>query len=484
MAYSLRRQSPGARCAYRGSISVISRVTGAVLKNTEGAKARVELNCPGGSPKEIQGYIAGRAADLYQSFYRDIQADYQGAAGIRVPPDTITPAHAVRTFCQAFLRYKYPTSTPKKLAERQHMLERVYYNLDPVPMCKYSTRQIEKFINARKIGKKSILLAGEFWQYCLDQLYANGTNPFPQYEADRISPKTLQSKAIRAATLSTETQANLYKLLLTDTSGMDAGVALLASGFTAEQACIMRWESLRFDPDRPDFVLAGIFLPERAGAQHNYTRPCVPQTALVLNKLHHALLARKLKHMDKLFVTGDGRNRVSPGDLSKYAANKLVQAGLDNDTIRAAKKEEATESYARVLLRNTYRKNLFTRCGLDPDLQGGTIKFLCGLTLAGDVTSSNYTSYTSPEASERLYTILRVLQPVSDIPPIETTNGPDGSVTFHITPGNTGEVAGVVCTFRLPPGWTIENSCQHGLTGKTQAHNNSKRVPNGPQKST
>ena len=121
-----------------------------------------------------------------------------------------------------------------------------------------------------------------------------------------------------------------------------------------------------------------------------------------------------------------------------------------------------------VLLHNTYRKFLVTRCGLDPKSQGGTIKFLCGLSLAGDVTSANYTSFTSPEAQERLYTILKVLQPEKPIDPKGPTIGKDGSITFHITPRTTAETAGVVATFNVPPGWTLEVSCPHGVSGSTR----------------
>lgn len=474
-SFSLLRQPEGRRSAYRGHIEIISQISGNVLvrkyekdgKYIE-KKVRAELNCKDCSEREMKAYIASSAERLYRNYQNEIAADYQSAYNAPVTPNTITPRRAFDKYAPAFLHAKYPRSTDRKKKERLNQLNKFYSGLENIPMCKYSASQLKAYIQSAGIGKETAKLAGDFWNYCLDRLYVSGTNPFPAFADTRISPKALQSKALRANTLSTETFYNLFDLLAVKASGMDCGVALLASGFTAEQICDLRWKNLYFDPSREDFVTVGLFLAERAGAQHNYTRPCIPMTALLLRTLHSELEKKSPKSLKDKYVVTTGSKKTTPGELNKYAAAKLVKAGVGSDTIQKVKNESPSEHYARILLHNTYRKLLVTKCGLSSQTQGGTIKFLCGLSLAGDVTSSNYTSFTSPESTERLYTILKILQPERPIEEIPPASNEDGSIIYHITPNTTAETAGVVSSIMIPPGWRLEVSCPHGVSGTTR----------------
>ena len=474
-SFSLQRQPSGCRSAYRGYMKVISQITGNVLvrkyvKNGKyiEKKVKAELNCKDCSEREMKDYIASSAERLYRNYQNEIAADYQSAYNSPVTPDTITPRRAFDKYAPAFLQAKYPRSTGKKKKERLNQLNKFYYGLENTPMCKYSASQIQAYIQRAHIGKETTKLAGDFWNYCLDRLYVSGTNPFPAFADTRISPKALQSKALQANTLSTETFYKLFDLLAVKASSKDCGVALLASGFTAEQICNLRWKNLYFDPSREDFVTVGLFLAERAGAQHNYTRPCIPMTALILRTLHSELEKKSPKSLKDKYVVTTGSRKTLPSELHKYAAAKLVKAGVANDTIQKARDEFPSEHYARTLLYNTYCKLLVTKCGLSSQTQGGTIKFLCGLSLAGDVTASNYTSFTSPEATERLYMILKILQPERPIEEIPTDFNADGSITYHITPKTTAETAGIVSSIILPPGWRLEVSCPHGVSGTTR----------------
>ena len=225
-----------------------------------------------------------------------------------------------------------------------------------------------------------------------------------------------------------------------------------------------------FDSERPDFVRVKILNLERAGAQHNYTRNVTPPCALILRACYEtqATSESRKKAMKNEFVLG-GKNRVTPSDLSKYATKMLLRAGITNDTLAAAKKEVPTESAARTLLKNTYRKNLAQRCGLSARGESGTFKFLCGLSLAGDVTSSNYTSFTDDEAAERHYALMRPLCLEKPIDKVSPTKNEDGTVTYHITPNTTAELAGVITKCTLLPGQKIIIRCPHGVTGTVRA---------------
>ena len=319
-SFSLLRQPEGRRSAYRGHIEIISQISGNVLvrkyekdgKYIE-KKVRAELNCKDCSEREMKAYIASSAERLYRNYQNEIAADYQSAYNAPVTPNTITPRRAFDKYAPAFLHAKYPRSTDRKKKERLNQLNKFYSGLENIPMCKYSASQLKAYIQSAGIGKETAKLAGDFWNYCLDRLYVSGTNPFPAFADTRISPKALQSKALRANTLSTETFYNLFDLLAVKASGMDCGVALLASGFTAEQICDLRWKNLYFDPSREDFVTVGLFLAERAGAQHNYTRPCIPMTALLLRTLHSELEKKSPKSLKDKSVVTTGSKKTSPG---------------------------------------------------------------------------------------------------------------------------------------------------------------------------
>lgn len=253
---------------------------------------KVELNCNHESPKMLKAYIQKRAERVYEAHVLNLHRAYNQGVPIS-NPETITPTQACRLYGSRFVNQRYAKSTPKKKAERISSLERFYGGLMNDPMCKYSARQIQAYINGKKIGKETVKLASEFWAYCIKNMYCDsptGVTPFPEHAEFRKSAKTLQAEALRATSLSQITQDNLYKNLLVEASGMDCGVALLLSGFTAEQIYSLTWRQIRFDTERPDFVQVGIFLPERAGAQHNYTRPCIPQCAMVLLKCHSGLM--------------------------------------------------------------------------------------------------------------------------------------------------------------------------------------------------
>ncbi len=84
------------------------------------------------------------------------------------------------------------------------------------------------------------------------------------------------------------------------------------------------------------------------------------------------------------------------------------------------------------------------------------------LSLSGDVTSSNYTSFTSPEATEQLYTILKVLQPSTPVQQVESIICSDGSILYPVSPNWTSENAGAILSFLSEHDVDIEIYCPHG----------------------
>ena len=463
--FTLHRQT-ARRSLMRGKIKLISPLTGRVLVS-DGKPVIREITCSSDDPEDLKKAIVHRIRDIHGKYMKEIKVTQNpNSAYTLTRPDEITPASAFTEYGRRFISKAYPKSSDKKINERLNMLRRVYFGMPDVPMRKHSPAYINRYLKDSKFSTEAVNLASRFWDYCLTQGYCNGVNPFPGKAATRKSAAALQRRAVTATSLSSHTQKALFDILIANPTDMDCGVGLLSSGFSCEQICALQRKDIWFDPERPDHVRIRLYLPGRAGAQHNYTRPCTPQCARILRKRYEEEVQASRfdigKAGDMYVLSGKRTTDIRPGDLSRYAANRLTQAGVENDVIDAAKKEAPTASAARTLLYNTYQKNLVLRCGLSSETDGGTLKFLCGFSLSNDVTASNYTSYTSEEAQERLYQLLHVLQPETDMPPIPPITNEDGSVTNVIVPRTTAEYAGIVSEFILEPWEEFNAECLHG----------------------
>ncbi len=208
--------------------------------------------------------------------------------------------------------------------------------------------------------------------------------------------------------------------------------------------------------------------PNRAGALHNYSRPCIPQCAMVLRKAYHQLRENYGKTaLAKMPVAGmlsDPTRTIDQETLVKHARKMLRQAGAEEMQMRqvqAQHKRDPRVAISTRLLHNTYEYNLYHRCGLE--MRSGTAQFLLGYSVVNDVTSNNYTSFTSPEAQERLYTILRVLRPEKSIdPPTSPVSLDNGKEQYTAAPPSTARVAGAVFTVLLLPDQHFRIACPHG----------------------
>ena len=269
MPFSLKRQQQGkCNCAYRGSIRINSPENGYVLTCGKGKKpCKFELNTDKSTLSKIREYIKRRAEALYLKYSEEINRGFQRAGECSaVTPETITPALACRMYVDRFISARYPIKKEacddekteemkrqeeeeqqkkiKKNTERKGMLIRFFGGLIDEPMAKFSARQIERHIKNNNFGQDVVRLAEAFWEFVLDRQYAVGLNPFPRKAETRKSAETLQREAMRASSLSREAEHALYDELMKATSGLDGGVALLASGFTATEVCGVTWKDV------------------------------------------------------------------------------------------------------------------------------------------------------------------------------------------------------------------------------------------------
>ena len=119
------------------------------------------------------------------------------------------------------------------------------------------------------------------------------------------------------------------------------------------------------------------------------------------------------------------------------------------------------------ILAETYKDLLLRPCGVEEG--SGTYRFLCGMAINNDVTSSNYVSFSDPVGWKRLWKYLRAATPlkVYEETLLCETNG-DHDV-FHVKPDTSELCAGLISDTVLLPGQEIGLKSESGVIGRVSA---------------
>ena len=136
---------------------------------------------------------------------------------------------------------------------------------------------------------------------------------------------------------------------------------------------------------------------------------------------------------------------------------------------------------SKKILHNTYCKNLYLRIGLTWD--DGALQYLQGLSLGGNVTNDNYTSFSDEDAMERLFAAMKTIQPEKELYSNDQLIKESGvSKSVSVLPQKTREKVGAVGQLVLQPGARARIKCRHGVEGQLGAREllpdgNKKRAP-------
>ncbi len=471
MRFSLQQQKHGAYL-YRGTISAISPATGRVINITLPAKedsdakekkASINLYTNLDLCEDIKAYVEDRAFALYSMFAETISRLLHGTAR----KETITPALAYSIHGHRYIDYAHPKASENTKTRHYKKLSKLFSRMPHNPMAEFSLRQTRDFLRENGVHPKTTEELRGFWRYCLEQGICLGADPFPVQNKRKHSAEEMTGKAIRPDELSESTQVEVYKTCLEDPSGPNCGMALMLWANTAsKEACSLKWKQIHFHEEDPDLVSVVILKSEYAGATHIYTRPVFPQAARILKRRYMQLRERySVKALDTMNVVcplSSDREAMSADDLIKYTSTLLRVCGVLNGTF--AELREPKKAVSRKLAANTYRANLVRRCGLEDDPY--TVKYLCGESLLGNTSSDNYISFSDDDALLRLYTIMRVLQPVEEYAETMQHDVLDsGRHLYRIFPKKTNHCAGAKVSLRLAPGEGFELKCLHGLAG-------------------
>lgn len=339
-------------------------------------------------------------------------------------------------------------------------------------MRSFKPKEMKTTLSDSGLSKFAINLLFEFWEYCLAKQIISGTNPVPQKEKKQRRPSSNQDNLDRRTELDIDQQDKLFNRLLNNHSGGDCGIALeIWGGITPGEACTMNWGDLILDLNHRDFVRQRLRYDDRAGATHDYTSPLFPFASWVLWARHDELAtqynADQLSEMPVVSMVSDPRVAMKPNALVQYGTAVLREIGISNRLFNNLRKADTQIAASRQLLKNTYTKNVTTRCGLKDE--PGTISYLLHEQLK-NVTDDHYTTLSDEEGNARLHTVMSAVQPYFEFeyrPQIVQIN--EDLTTIQVTPEHTRQRVGFFGKILLNPGEVIVIKCPHGVDGTSRA---------------
>lgn len=468
MDFTLNRQSTG---NFRGRMTVISPYDGKNMVfeqkrlyakdgNKKAKMHFIELNLASNNTKLIQDAVLKRA----EKIYADNSLLFRGELRQATTRDTITPEVAGHLYAEEFVDSFFVKAKKENTRKNNlNKLRKILAALPNKPMKDIAASGVDK---ALKDNKSSRTLLQRFWAYCIVREYCPGPNPV-RSEADQSYTKKLQAKLDKITSASDKTMAELSRLLLDQADGTACGVALLASGFSAEFACSLHWKDVSWPTADRAFAIVAFHRPELLCAVHDYSRPVLPITAMTLFKRKIELLRTKTEEEIREFpvvsLVKQPEIAMRYGALKQEAKQYLINAGI-KDTLLSSNDLEESVSVSATALLETYKRTLVKTCGIVE--KSGTYLFMLGRYI-DDVTSANYTSFTCPAGERRLYKYLRAAMPIMDRGPVaRVQKQTEGQMDrFQVYSDNTMECAGMICDLILQPGQQFSLEAETGLDG-------------------
>ena len=414
----------------------------------------------------IKEKILNAVLRLYDNYANQIHRAY----GVIARPETITPGLAAHKYVDKYLGKNHANLSEKSYNDyRKHILS-MCTELPYVAMADFKPNMIQSYFEARNLGQHKRDLLRNFWDYCRQAKICTGKLPFPPKEKKKISSSKAILDAVRPDNLSLAEQDRLFDLINIDPSGGDAGIALqLWGGHSAKDSCTINWGDIIWDEDHADYVRIRYFIHDLVGATHNFTAPIFPAGARILRKRFKTLLERysekELATMPIVSQVKDPTKAMTPATLVQHANMRLHSIGLPYDKIDLLRKLNPDIAVSRLILMNTYAKNVNILCSLQEE--EGTAKFLLHESLSSNTTDDHYTCFSDDEAGARLHTIMSCVIPEEaielDCEPVKLL--PDRREQHTFAPETTRQRVGHVGQYTLKPGEEIIIKAPHGVTG-------------------
>lgn len=395
--------------------------------------------------EQLIEYIDKSVQRLFVKYSEQILKEVKSS----LTPQTLTPFFAWMLYGRKYMSLKHPGMGKKRYTHLIKSMDSMFFAFDSKPMIDYSARDILNFYKGQEYSKEQKALLYHFWDYCIAKGYCHcADNPVPAPEQKPLSPEALQRKATTPSVLSEDQMRRLVDILLSNASGADCGVALMLSGFSLDFVLSLKWSDIVFK-DNATWAQVKYIRKELAGSVHDYTRPVIVEAYSVL-KVRYDCLAKKYTEARilKMPVVSRIKNPEKPlpkAELKQHQKRRLEDIGITAfGPVANNKKPTIPES----ILIDTYKYRVGNCMGIGDD--DGTMAFLRGEKMQS-VTDQHYICYTSDEAQDRLYTILkRAALPKTIEHTVDYVVNPDGSIDLICQPDQTDRILSMMIKAELP----------------------------------
>jgi hypothetical protein len=402
--------------------------------------------------------------------YMEHAGQIHRAYGEIARPETISPGLAAHKYIDKYMEKNHAKLKEKSYATHRKNILSMCMELPHIPMESYKQAMILSYFEVKNLSQHKKDLLRNFWEYCLQAKICTGHLPFPPKEKKKASTSKATRDAVRPDDLSLAEQDKLFDLINVNPTGGDAGIALqLWGGHSAKATCEIKWGDIIWAESHTDYVRIHYFIHDLVGATHNYTAPIFPAGAQILRKRYEELRKEyseaALSKMPIVSQVKDPAKAMTPDALVQHATMRLHSIGLSYEALEILRKLNPEMAVSRLLLTNTYAKNVNVLCFLQDE--EGTAKFLIRESLSSNTTDDHYTCFSDDEAGERLHTIMSCVIPEevieSDCEPIELLT--DGREQYTFVPETTRQRIGHVGQYTLKPNEEIIIKVPHGVTG-------------------
>ena len=472
LSFTLNEQKNG---RYRGRITVISPLTAKpMVFLSKNPFAKVFPKQKKVKFKEISIKTPVRAAikayiqQTAQKIHADNALTFNKLVQNTVHPDTMYPELAGHLYGPEFIRFLFEKNKDETQKKKLRRLEEILADCPFKPMLEIKQSEIQAAMKKRPKSDYDLLF--NFWNYCILHHYCAGNNPVDLPVAAGPSDEAKQEKVQKLTRVPAQNLKNLNAIAFEMHDGPSCGVLLMESGISAKASCALRWCDITWPSDEPSYALVKLDRPDVMCAIHNYTRPLLPVTAMVLHTRREELSKQysqdDLPTMWVVSTKSDPTKPMLPSALVQESKRLLIQSGIHENKLIQAKKSRSDPVSARIL-GETYKDILIRTCGIEEG--SGTYKFLLGHAIYNDVSSSNYLSFTSPPAYQNLYKYLLPSAPKTECQQPLSKEAVDGSDVLRVLPDSSDRCAGLIFDTVLQPGEEMILEAETGVTGRVIA---------------
>lgn len=229
----------------------------------------------------------------------------------------------------------------------------------------------------------------------------------------------------------------------------------------------LRLENLQLDENDPRIVFVTLRRQYAGSATQFYTFPLFPYEAILVNRYIHALGERSPARIegDRFLLSEDEEGKVpmNTKGFSAFVRNilqtfRIGYAGLLGDM-------DLSQNHGIEILRNTYQHRLQEYCGISPQHDRGAYTFLQHLSLADQVQSDHYRSFTADCGPDRLLGL--VWRDQRFIPPkpkqhqlLKSKQGDWDQITYRNKDVNSPQT--ITLTFTAPRDGIVRLSAPYG----------------------